>query len=276
MKIKKKLGVIGVGFMGTSILQGILKNKILSASQIWIFDQDASKMQKTVKRYKVGRTASAEDLVSKADVILLAMKPQDLAAAAQSFRRALKSSQVVISILAGTPTQKLKSILGGRAKIVRAMPNLGAEVGASMTVLSSASAPALRLAENIFSGCGAVMRLEEKHMNMVTAISGSGPAYFFLLTELLAEAGIRAGISKDKSIQLAVQTARGAGLLASASSIPPAELRRRVTSKGGTTEAALKYFDSKKLSQIILDGIQAACRRGREMSRDTACRVPTE
>ncbi len=267
MKISKTLGVIGVGNMGGAIIEGLLAKKLMTPKQIFVFDKLEDKLKDFAKKYGVRKVSSNQELIKKSAVVLLAIKPQDLAQTAQEFKSVLTKSHTVISILAGTPIQKIKTAIGNKPQIIRAMPNLGAKVGASMSVLTGKNSANTKIAEQIFSGCGATLQLEEKHFDLVTAISGSGPAYFFLLMELLTEAGIQQGIPKEKAQLLAVQTALGAGLLAKASSDSPAELRQKVTSKGGTTEAALKVFESKQLAKIIHAGVEAALMRGKELSR---------
>lgn len=267
MKINKTLGLIGVGNMGTAILEGLFAKKLMSPSQVSVYDKINEKAAEFSKSKKVRLGHSNLEIVKKSKIILLAIKPQDLYETAQEFKSALTSSHIVISILAGTPVEKIKRALGPKPQIIRAMPNLGAKVGASMTAVTGKNRNALKISEQIFSGCGAVIQLDEKHFDLVTAVSGSGPAYFFLLMELLTEAAVKEGIARDKARLLAVQTALGAGLLAKASEDAPDELRRKVTSKGGTTEAALKSFESHQFAETIYQGVEAAIRRGKELSQ---------
>ncbi|MBI3306890.1 MAG: pyrroline-5-carboxylate reductase [Candidatus Omnitrophica bacterium] len=269
MKIKEKIGLIGVGNMGGAILEGLFKKKIAGPSQVWVYDKIGDKAAQFSQQWKANLASSNQDLVGKTEAVILAVKPQDLFDAAEEFKAALKSSHCVISILAGTPMSKIRKAVSGTFKIVRAMPNLGAKVGESVTALTSddTKGEGLALAEQIFSGCGKTVRLEEKHFDLVTAVSGSGPAYFFLMMELLMKEGIQNGLSEAEAKTLAVQTAVGAGLLAQASISSPEELRKMVTSKGGTTEAALKILESKNFPEIFHEALQAALKRGRELSQ---------
>ncbi len=265
--IREKLGVIGVGNMGASILEGLLSKKLMKPAQIMVYDRDLGKARFFAKKNKVHLAESNRDLVQKSDLVLLAIKPQDLRDTAQEFKQEMRSSQVLLSILAGTPISKLRAVLGGKIKLVRAMPNLGAKVGASMTVVTGSDANSLLLAQKILSGCGKTLELSEKYFDLVTAVSGSGPAYFFLLMEELIKSAVSEGLSEDKASQLVVQTAFAASLLAGSGNVKPGELRRQVTSKGGTTEAALKVFESGHLSALVRDAVNAAQSRGRELSR---------
>lgn len=264
--MKERIGLIGVGNMGTAILEGIFKKKIASPRQVWVYDKFTQKAAQFSRKWGVRRSASVAALVNAADVVLLAVKPQDLAAAGNELASA-KRGLVLISILAGTPIKKIQRFLGKKFRIVRAMPNLGAKVGESVTALTGTDSRALKLAENIFSGCGQTIRLAEKHFDLVTALSGSGPAYFFLLMEQLANFGMKKGLSQKNAEALAVQTAVGAALLARTSQISPASLRQMVTSKKGTTEAALQVLASKHLPEIFSKAFTAALKRGRALSR---------
>lgn len=277
MKLTQTLGVIGVGNMGAAILEGLLAKKIVSAGQVTVYDKIAEKAKEFSARYKVALASSNSDLVKRSDIVLLAFKPQDLvdfAAGGQvSDLSPFRKSHVVISILAGTPIAKIRQSAGPNPKIVRAMPNLGAKVGEAVTAIcieaiSGTTMPSpLSFAEMIFSGCGKTLSLEEKYFDLVTAVSGSGPAYFFLLMERLMKECTDAGLTTEQARTLAVQTALGAGLLAKSAKETPEELRKMVTSKGGTTEAALNVLFSKNFPEIFHEALQAALTRGRELSK---------
>jgi len=150
--------------MGTAILSGLIRNGISSRNRIFIYDSVRSKMRSTSKTFGVNMASGNGDLAERAFVILLAVKPQDLGAVGAELRAQLRSTQTVISILAGTPIQKLRRALGNRVSLVRAMPNLGAEVGEAVTAVTGSKRSALGLAEAIFSGCGRVIRLPEKFL----------------------------------------------------------------------------------------------------------------
>ncbi len=267
MKIKEKVGLIGVGNMGTAILEGLLKKKLIAGTQVAVYDKITEKASAFAKKWKAVQASSNQDLVKKSECVILAVKPQDLVQTANEITGVWKKKHVLISILAGTPVASLRKATGLVPKIIRAMPNLGAKVGESITAITGQDSSALQAAETIFSGCGKVLRLEEKHFDLVTALSGSGPAYFFLLMEMLAEEGMRGGLSREQARLLAVQTALGAGLLAQGAAESPAELRAMVTSKGGTTEAALNVLEKGKIRKIFSEAIAAAHRRGAELSK---------
>lgn len=265
--MNKRIGFIGCGNMGSAILKGILFNKIASPKQIVIFDADPSKMNLIAKKFRVRKASSNQEIVRKSQIIILAIKPQEFSDVAAKIRSELKTNHLVISILAGTPLAKLKKYLGSRCKIARAMPNLGAKVGESITALTSTSPKSLKIAGKIFSGCGKVIQLEERYFDWVTAVSGSGPAYFFLLMELLSQAAQKGGLSKSSADLLAIQTAAGAARLAQNSAQGPEQLRKMVTSKKGTTEAALQYLSKKKFGPIFVEAVHQAMKRAKQLSQ---------
>lgn len=264
--ITEKVGIVGVGNMGSAILEGLLKEKLAETNQVWIFDKMKEKSSEFARNWKVHIAGSEKELVENVQIVLLAVKPQDLAKAGAEMKESFLSHHVLISILAGTPLAKIVKNVGSSARMVCAMPNLGAKVGEGVTALTGSDPHALSVAELFFSGCGKTVRLEESYFDLVTALSGSGPAYFFLVMELLEKMAVENGLSEEDARLLAVQTAVGAGELARSESVSPAEWRKRVTSKGGTTEAALKVLEKKKFSKIFIEALQAALKRGHELS----------
>lgn len=269
MKIlgNKKIGVVGVGNMGASILEGVLAKGFTTPSRVWVYDKAVAKAKLFARRNRVSRASSVSELLKKTDVVLLAMKPQDFGSFAMEHRPSFRSGQGVISILAGITTEKITKALGKNVAVVRAMPNLGAKVGQSMTVICGKDKAALSLAETLFSGCGEVVTLPEKRLDLVTAISGSGPAYFFHLMELLTDFGVKRGLPAKVAQVLAVQTGLGAALLAKGSEESCGELRQRVTSKKGTTEAALKNLQRGKFGKIFQRALAAAMNRSRALRK---------
>lgn len=266
-KINKRIGFIGCGNMGSAILKGLVSNKIASPKQIFIFDADFSKMNSVSKKYHVQKALNNRDLIRKCQIVLLAIKPQEFSQVAREIRFELGSEHIVISILAGTPIAKIKKDLNSHCQISRAMPNLGALVGEAITAVTSTNSQAASVASAIFSGCGKVIKLSERYFDLVTAVSGSGPAYFFLLTELLSQAAQKGGLSKDSADLLAIQTAVGAAQLTKISTKRPGELRQMVTSKKGTTDAALKYLKQHHFEKIFLNAINRAVKRAQELSQ---------
>ncbi len=264
---KIKLGVVGVGNMGASILEGVLARRLVTTSSAWVYDKESDKAKAFACRRGVRLASSAAELIGKTDIILLAMKPQDFVLFASQNSSCFRSGQIVISILAGMTIERISRALGKSVVTVRAMPNLGAKVGQSMTVICGKNKAALSFAETLFSGCGEVVILPEKMLDLVTAISGSGPAYFFHLMELLTDFGVKQGLLPKVAAVLAIQTGLGAALLAKNSKESCAQLRQRVTSKKGTTEAALKTLKRKRFGKIFQFALTAAMRRSKELRK---------
>jgi len=253
--------------MGSAILSGLLSKRIARSSQIHVYDEVRAKAGSMRKRFGVKGVQSNVDLIEQSDVFILAIKPQDLERLGKEIKSKIGKKKIVISILAGTPIAELKRHLGAHFRLARAMPNLGAQVGEAVTAITGTHRSSVLVAERIFDGCGKVIRLKEKHFDLVTAVSGSGPAYFFLLMELLSRMGRKGGLSRNVATLLAIQTAVGASQLAQASSFSPEELRKRVTSKRGTTEAALQFLSKKGFGKIFLGGLNQALLRARALSR---------
>jgi len=261
----RKIGLIGVGNMGTSILEGVLKNHFATPSNTWVYDKVAAKARAFSRCCHVRAASSIAELLKNTDIVLLAIKPQDFPLFASEHKIHFRPGQCVLSILAGMTTEKIAKVLGKKILIVRAMPNLGAKVGKSMTVLCGKSKRANSIAAQLFSGCGEVVTLPEEKLDLVTALSGSGPAYFFHLMELLEAFGVKQGLSPNVARVLAVQTGLGAALLAKNSKASCAELRKMVTSKKGTTEAALKTLQRGRFGKVFHKALAAAMNRSRQL-----------
>ncbi len=265
--IHQTIGLIGVGNMGAAIVGGLLKNKIVRPKQIRIYDKISGKAAAFARRWGTGRMGSNAELIGRSRVVVIAVKPQDLMTLEAEARGKFGVHHTVISILAGTSVEKIRRVVGKRPKIVRAMPNLGALTGESVTALCGSDPKALAVADGIFRGCGTTVRLKEKFFDLVTAVSGSGPAYFFFLMELLWSECLARGLSKKQAEALVLQTALGAARVARMSGLSPEALRRKVTSKGGTTEAAIGVMEGKRVPEIVREALRAAMKRGRELEK---------
>ncbi|MFC1808740.1 pyrroline-5-carboxylate reductase [Candidatus Omnitrophota bacterium] len=268
-KIQKKIGFLGCGNMGTAILDGIVSKKLCTHRSIAVYDSDPKKARMIKKVYGITSVMSEDELIAKSDIIVLAVKPQTLSKLSRSVTKKKLKNKVIVSILAGTPSRKIKKAFATK-NVIRIMPNLGAMFGVgisaiapSKTVTKSTFITVVRL----FSACGEVVILSERHMDAVTAISGSGPAYYFYLSELLIDAAIRNGIPKKAAYTLVTKTAHAASLMMDKSALSPKELRKMVASKGGTTEAALAMFTLMNLGTTIGRGVKAAITRSKQISR---------
>ena len=267
------IGVIGAGNMGRALINGLVTNSF-PPSHLVIVESDRQRGQAVRRRYHVG-VASLPEVARRCDVLILAVKPQDLRGVLLELRKALRARgkrMLVVSIAAGVQTISIERILG-RVPVVRVMPNLPATVGCGMAALAKgrfAASADLRVAKAIFRSVGEVVELPERDFDAVTALSGSGPAYFFLIFQALRDAGIHCGLPKGVARRLAIQTAKGSAALASQTDEELEKLIARVASKKGTTEAALTVFRRDGLTRILQRGVRAAVKRSRELSRSAS------
>ncbi len=264
--MKKTIGFIGCGNMGRAVLNGLLCRKLYNKKQVFIFDINKNQVSNLKRSCGIQAAKNIGEILEKSEIVFLAVKPQQLKTVSREIKGNLKRNQVVVSILAGVSLKALKKHLGPSGRFVRVMPNLGAMLGQSMSVVSSLDKKALKIGETIFKACGEALVLSEKHLDLATAISGSGPAYFFHLMELLEHEGIKQGLSQAEARKLSIQTALGSALLVKNSIYSSRQLREKVTSKGGTTEAALKIFKKYKFSKLINQAVKSAQKRAKELS----------
>ncbi|MDD5136902.1 MAG: pyrroline-5-carboxylate reductase [Candidatus Omnitrophica bacterium] len=266
----QKIGIIGCGNMGEAILSR-LAGVVEKSTSLMVSEADAVRRDHIQSKYKIIVEIDNNVVVKYSDVIILAVKPKDFdSVLKQEVCCGLSQEKMLISIAAGITTGYIESIIGKDICVIRAMPNMGAVIGEAVTALcrgSSADQKDMAAAEEIFSLIGDVVEVDEKDMDAVTALSGSGPAYFFYLIEALTEAAEKAGLKKDIARALVLKTALGSSKLLEALEEDPAVLRKKVASKGGTTEAALNIFEKKKFKGIINDAVKAACKRSKELSK---------
>lgn len=266
-----KIAFIGGGTMGSAILAAVLDKKLLSTGDITVMDIVEDRLDFLKKEYGVGVTGDYSEAVDGKDVVVLATKPYNTPEVTRDLNGKLKSDQLVLSIMAGIKIDTLKQGLGHIA-IVRVMPNTPAQVGEGMSVWVSTPETNRQQKEMAGAILGAIGKEiyvdDEKYMDMVTAVSGSGPAYFFIFVEALEEAAIQIGLPAEVAHELAIQTMIGSGKLIRESGIQPAELRRMVTTPGGTTAAALEVFENGDFRGLIKKAIRAAYDRGIEMGRE--------
>jgi pyrroline-5-carboxylate reductase len=259
-----KIAFLGGGNMASALIGGLIRRGF-DRSGISAMEVSAEARARLAHEHAVHVSPVPDQATSAADVLVLATKPQDLMAAVAPLA-GMASGKLVISIAAGVRCEALSRWLGGHRKLVRCMPNTPALIGAGISALFAlpdVSADERSRAEAILRAVGEVVWVEaERLLDPVTALSGSGPAYVFWFIEELAAGGERLGLSKETALKLAMHTVLGAARLAAQSDKTPAELRRQVTSKGGTTEAALQVFEREKLGEGIDKALEAASRRG--------------
>lgn len=263
------IAIIGGGHMGTSLLAGLIANQY-PPEKLWVADPEAKKLQRLKNEFKIHTTTENHTALQSAEIVILAVKPQLLADVCAQMQEIIKQKKpLVISIAAGVRVASIQKWFGEDIAIVRAMPNTPAMIGSGATALYAnafVSASRHDLAESILRAVGVcVWVTEEKLMDTVTALSGSGPAYFFLMIEALQNAGQDLGLPAETSRLLTLQTAFGAAKMALESEVDVTELRKRVTSPGGTTEQAVRVLEEKNIREMFKQALIAAKTRAEEL-----------
>lgn len=263
-----KIAFIGGGKMGEAIIKAVLKGRVCTAKDISVSDVSESRRLYLKKQYGVAVTADNKKAVSSSDVIVLAVKPQNIDEVLADLKGNLKSRQLILSIAAGVKINKIQK--GTRhPDVVRAMPNTPAQIGLGMsgwTAVRGVTDRQKLWAKKILGAMGKEIYFSnEKYLDMVTAVSGSGPAYVYLFAESLIEGAVGLGLKRKDAQKLVLQTLLGAAEMMDKGGKAPAELRREVTSKGGTTERAIKVFEESKLAGIVSKAVKAAYERAKEL-----------
>jgi pyrroline-5-carboxylate reductase len=265
-----KIGFIGGGNMAASLLNGLVASGH-EPKQLWVSDINPETLAVLSANLNVNVTQSNQEVIDSADIVVLAVKPQILAQVAKEIAPLLKPQQLVVSIAAGINQTSLGKWLGEDVAIVRCMPNTPALVLTGATALHAndkVTSEQKDLAETILRAVGIALWVNnERELDAVTAVSGSGPAYYFLLMEAMEKVAVDLGLSEGTARLLIQQTALGAAKIALESSESPSELRKRVTSPGGTTQKAIETFENGGFSQLVSQALHAARDRSVEMSK---------
>ncbi|NJD68271.1 MAG: pyrroline-5-carboxylate reductase [Candidatus Methylomirabilota bacterium] len=266
----RTIGFIGAGNMAEAMIRGLLEARLVTADQIIASDIAEAKREQIHLRYGIQTVAGGRDVGLKASILILAVKPQDMEAALHGIAASVDQTKTVISIAAGITIAFIGERLPAGARIVRAMPNAPVMVlagAAGITKGEHATAEDVQIAEAIFAAVGKAVVVEEKHLDAVTGLSASGPAYVFLCIEALTDAGVKVGLARDVAGLLAAQTVLGAAKMVLESGRHPAALKDMVTSPGGTTIAGLYALERGGLRGILMEAVEAATIRSRELGR---------
>ncbi len=262
------IGIIGCGNMGSAIASGIISMNITEDNSLFVFDKIVDKSNYLAEKNKCS-ICSQDDLIKKADYIILSVKPQDFDSLVGEIGQKL-DGQTIISIMAGVSICTIKEKLHKVSQIFRVMPNMPADICESISCIASdeaADEKKLEFVKKIFSGIGKVIETEEKFMDAITAISGSGPAYLFYLAEAMISAAKQQDMDDEMAKKLVFQTLYGAAKYLREKDADPSKLIQKVASKGGTTEAALSVFAEKECGAIIVEAIKKAKLRSEEISK---------
>ncbi len=266
-----KIGFIGGGNMAEALIKGIITAKVYPPENIHVSDVRKERLEYLAGEYRVKTVADNKSLAAATDILVLSVKPQNTAEVLEDIKDSVNRDALIISIAAGIRTEKIGAVLGGMP-IVRVMPNTPALIsqGASALYANVLAKPLLRKAETIFASVGLAVFVEDEDLiDVVTAVSGSGPAYYFLLMEEMASAAIAMGLEEGAALELVLQTAKGAALLAKDAhkrGETPAQLRRKVTSPGGTTQAAMEVFTDGRFGDLVRAALERAKERSKELS----------
>lgn len=268
MTLKRTLGFLGFGNMGQAIYNGLVVAGTVEPERVTIFDVDPGKREMAAPGTHAAE--SPADLAGRSEILVLATKPQDMAAALELLSASAKPEALYISIAAGISIAFIQRHVGEAARVARVMPNTPALLGAGAAGIAfSESCTEQDRADTtaIFEAVGIAEPVPETALDAVTALSGSGPAYFFYFVECLIAAGVELGLPEAQARRLAIQTATGAGRMLAESGESPATLRERVTSKGGTTFAALESLRGADFEGMVKSALKAAAERSRELGR---------
>lgn len=265
-----RVAVLGGGVMGEAIVGAVLRAGV-DVDDVSVSERYAARATELSERYGVRAADSAGKVASRSDVVVVAVKPVDVAGVLAEISPRLREGTLVVSVAAGLPLSFYESRLPEGTPVVRVMPNTPATVGQGASAISAGTTATddhLALVERLLAATGLVIRVPERLLDAVTAISGSGPAYVFYLVDALAEAGVLLGLTRAQSLELAVATFRGAATLLAESGEHPVVLRERVSSPGGTTVAGLRELDAHGARAAILAAAQAAHDRSRALAQE--------
>ena len=267
--VERRVAFLGGGRMGEALVSGLLRSGGRASDEVMVSVRREERARELAERVGTAATLSNRDAVEWAGTLVLTVKPQDMETLLEQIAGSVRPHHLVISFAAGIRTSYIERFLPADTPVVRVMSNVPVLVDEAMSVISPGSAAEdkhLAVAEELLSSVGRVIRLPEKHQDAVTATSGSGPAYFFLLAEAMIEACILLGLSRDVATELIIQTMLGSAKMLRDTGKHPVELREMVTSPGGTTIQAIRHLEQAGVRAAFLNAIDAACKRSAELA----------
>ncbi len=266
----KKIGFIGTGMMGTAMIKGIIGAQIVNPSNIHVFDLDKAKLEVLCGDLGVNAEGNSREIVEKCDFVFLAVKPNVVKTVLEDIKGVFSSEKLFISIAAGIPLKTYKDALGQDKKIIRAMPNTPAVIGEGMTLISFDSCvqdSEVKEAMNLLSSLGKVECMEEKLMNEVVALTGSSPAYIFMLIEAMADAAVLSGIPRQTAYRLASQAVSGSAKMVAQTGKHPGELKDQVCSPAGTTIEAVAALEKLGFRNSVMEAMNECTKKARELGK---------
>ncbi len=266
--IERRVGFIGTGNMAEAMIRGLLGARVIEAERIAGSDPRRERAQELHDKYGIYTTTHNEDVCRRAEIVVLSIKPQILPSVCDEIAPHLKPAGLVISIAAGIPAAVIEAHLPSGTRLVRVMPNTPALVGAGASAIAAgthATQEDLAVAQQLFDAVGVTVVLDESQLDAVTGLSGSGPAYVFLIIEALSDAGVKMGLSRYQAQALAAQTVLGSAQLLLETNEHPGRLKDMVTSPGGTAIVGLHTLEAGGLRTTLINAVEAATRRSREL-----------
>ncbi len=267
----KELGIIGTGKIGSALLRVLTNSKAIEREKIIIYDIDQEVLLKRTEEFKVDSAESNKSLVKEAKYILIAVLPQVIDEVLKEIGSLITENHIIITIAAGISINHVGKYIDEEVGIVRVMTNTPALVKAAASAISSnehIKQPELDFVKKLFKELGMVVELEEKHLDAVTGLSGSGPAYLFIIMESLADGGVKMGLPREIALKLAAQTVLGSAKLVLETNKHPGELKDMVASPGGTTITAIHEIESAKLRATLIRAVEAATLKSKSMNEN--------
>lgn len=264
-----KLGIIGAGNMGSSILKGVVDSNFLANGNITVYDLNEEKIAGLVKEYGVKKAESENEIAAKSDLLILSVKPNIVSKVLEKIKDNLTEKTIILSIAAGISIDYIEKIVGNKKKIVRTMPNTPAQVMEGMTAVSFNSniqEDEKKIIFKLLDSFGKSIEIEEKLMHVYTGISGSLPAYVYVFMEALADGGVLEGMPRDKAYKIIAQTVLGSAKMMLETEKHPGVLKDEVTSPGGTTIAALKVLENGKFRGTVMEAVKVCTEKSKEMA----------
>jgi pyrroline-5-carboxylate reductase len=269
-RIDRPIAILGSGNMGSALLKGIINAKLTPSKKIIACDVSESKLHTLASEWKVRTTLDLNEAVKLSDILLLCLKPQTLPKALDAIKNSVRPDHLIISIVAGMRISFIQQRIGKNVGIARVMPNIAAVVDEAASAIAYGefvSTPQKDIVAAIFEAVGEVVVIAEEQLDAVTGLSGSGPAYIYMVIEALIDGGVKMGLARDVASKLAIQTVLGSAKLVKTSGLHPAILRDQVTTPGGTTINAIHELESHGLRSMLINAVATATRRSEELSK---------
>ncbi|RKS87454.1 pyrroline-5-carboxylate reductase [Orbus hercynius] len=267
--MEQQIGFIGLGNMGSAILQGILANKTVAPSQLYVYDINQEVVDSMRQQYAIHAMETAKEVAREADIVFIAVKPNNINEVLTEIQKALKKSTVVVSIAAGITLKAIEAVIGYEQKVIRVMPNTPALVNSAMcsiTPNTEVSAEELDIVQTVLNYIGLTEVLPEYQVHAATGVGGSAPAFVFMFIEALADAAVKGGMTRKQAYKFAAQTVMGSAKLMLETGKHPGALKDMVCSPGGTTIEGVQVLEEKAFRAAVMDAVEACINRSKVLS----------